>query len=97
MRSGHLVVDAHSHLMPYERQNHGGRDGRWTTEQQMERMDRFGLDVAVVIAHAWAGWVMDQYRQEHDLIAEEIAKHPYNPNNYLPLFRSGWEKRQPVA
>jgi galactonate dehydratase len=32
-----------------------------------------------------------------DLNYEEIAKHPYNPNNYLPLFRSGWEKRQPVA
>jgi galactonate dehydratase len=32
-----------------------------------------------------------------DLNYEEIAKHPYNPNNFLPLFRSGWEKRQPVG
>jgi galactonate dehydratase len=31
-----------------------------------------------------------------DLNYEEIRKHPYNPNNYLPLFRSGWERRQPV-
>lgn len=31
-----------------------------------------------------------------DLNYEEIAKHPYNPDNYLPLFRSGWEKREPV-
>jgi galactonate dehydratase len=31
-----------------------------------------------------------------DLNYNEIAKHPYNPNNYLPLFRSGWEKRKPV-
>lgn len=32
-----------------------------------------------------------------DLNYEEIAKHPYNPNNYLPLFRSGWERRAPVT
>jgi galactonate dehydratase len=31
-----------------------------------------------------------------DLNHEEMTKHPYNPNNYLPLFRSGWERRQPV-
>ncbi|MCW1968329.1 MAG: mandelate racemase/muconate lactonizing enzyme family protein [Anaerolineae bacterium] len=28
-----------------------------------------------------------------DLNYDEIAQHPYNPNNYLPLFRAGWEKR----
>lgn len=32
-----------------------------------------------------------------DLNYDELPKHPYNPNNYLPLFRSGWEKREPVA
>jgi galactonate dehydratase len=32
-----------------------------------------------------------------DLNYDEIAQHPYNPNNFLPLFRSGWEKRQPVG
>ena len=31
-----------------------------------------------------------------DLNYDEITRHPYNPNNYLPLFRSGWEKRKPV-
>lgn len=31
-----------------------------------------------------------------DLNYDEIIKHPYNPNNYLPLFRSGWEKRLTV-
>lgn len=31
-----------------------------------------------------------------DLNYEELAKHPYNPNNYLPLFRPGWERRQRV-
>lgn len=29
-----------------------------------------------------------------DLNIEEILKHPYQPGNWLPLFRQGWEKRQ---
>jgi len=32
-----------------------------------------------------------------DLNYDEIAKYPYNPNNFLPLFRAGWERRQPVG
>ncbi len=28
-----------------------------------------------------------------DLNVEEIAKHPYQPENYLPLFKAGWERR----
>ena len=31
-----------------------------------------------------------------DLNYDEIAQHPYNPSNFLPLFRSGWERRKPV-
>jgi galactonate dehydratase len=29
-----------------------------------------------------------------DLDYDEIARHPYNPSNFLPLFRQGWEKRE---
>jgi galactonate dehydratase len=29
-----------------------------------------------------------------DLNIEEIRKHPYQQENYLPLFKPGWEKRQ---
>lgn len=29
-----------------------------------------------------------------DLDVEEIAKHPYQQENYLPLFKPGWERRQ---
>jgi galactonate dehydratase len=29
-----------------------------------------------------------------DLNVEEIAKHPYQQENYLPLFKPGWERRQ---
>ncbi len=32
-----------------------------------------------------------------DLNYEEIARHPYNPDNFLPLFRQGWERRRPVT
>jgi len=28
-----------------------------------------------------------------DLNIEEIARHPYSPENYLPLFKPGWERR----
>ena len=31
-----------------------------------------------------------------DLNYEEISRHPYNPSNFLPLFRQGWERRKPV-
>jgi galactonate dehydratase len=29
-----------------------------------------------------------------DLNIEEILKHPYQQENYIPLFKSGWERRQ---
>jgi galactonate dehydratase len=32
-----------------------------------------------------------------DLNYDEIAKHPYNPDNFLPLFRAGWERRKAVT
>jgi galactonate dehydratase len=31
-----------------------------------------------------------------DLNYDLLAEHPYNPNNFLPLFRQGWEKREAV-
>ena len=29
-----------------------------------------------------------------DLNIDEIARHPYEQEHFLPLFRSGWERRQ---
>ncbi len=29
-----------------------------------------------------------------DLNIEEIRRHPYQQENYLPLFRRGWERRE---
>jgi galactonate dehydratase len=45
------------------------------------------------------GFIMlegDQPGWGTDLNYEEIGKHPYNPNNFLPLFRQGWERRKTV-
>lgn len=32
-----------------------------------------------------------------ELNLDEIAKHPYDPGHWLPLFRQGWEKRERVV
>ena len=32
-----------------------------------------------------------------DLNLEEIARHPYRAENFLPLFRPGWEMRRTQA
>jgi galactonate dehydratase len=29
-----------------------------------------------------------------DLHFEELAKHPYHPHNFIPLFKPGWERRE---
>jgi galactonate dehydratase len=29
-----------------------------------------------------------------DLKLEELEKHPYRPENFLPLFKPGWERRE---
>jgi predicted TIM-barrel fold metal-dependent hydrolase len=75
VRDGMLVVDAHCHIEP-EGHDMFGRTGRVTTEEQLVRMDMYGIDLAIVIAHAWAGWTIPQYRALHDLIAKEVAKQP---------------------
>lgn len=72
MRDGLLVFDAHTHIAPHPHMM-GSRQGYLPTSALVERMDRFGIDFAIVIAHAWAGWTMDDYRREHDEVAEEIA------------------------
>ena len=29
-----------------------------------------------------------------DLVPEEVSQHPYRQEHYIPLFRSGWERRE---
>ena len=47
------------------------------------------VDGYITLADDLEGWGTD-------LNYEEIAKHPYNPHNFLPLFRQGWERRKSV-
>jgi galactonate dehydratase len=46
-------------------------------------------DGAIELSDDLVGW-------GSDLNLEAMAAHPYNPNNFLPLFREGWEKRERV-
>ena len=32
-----------------------------------------------------------------DLVLEEAVKHPYSQEHFLPLFKSGWERRRQAA
>jgi galactonate dehydratase len=45
------------------------------------------VDGYVTLGEGRVGWGTD-------LDYDEIARHPYNPNNLLPLFRAGWERRE---
>ena len=76
MRDGMIVVDAHTHIGLGEHVLHG-RDGRFSAEDHIARMDVFGIDAAIVIAHAWARWTIEQYRHEHDAVAAAIGKFPH--------------------
>jgi len=76
MRDGCLVIDAHAHIEVHPRVVFGGRNAQMPTETLIAQMDSCGIDAALVIAHAWAGWTIDQYRDEHDLIADELSRHP---------------------
>ena len=76
MRDGYLVFDAHAHIEVRPRVVFGGRNGQMPTERLVAQMDDCGIDAALVIAHAWAGWTIDQYREEHDVVADEISRHP---------------------
>jgi predicted TIM-barrel fold metal-dependent hydrolase len=82
MRDGLLVVDAHAHIELEERGIFGGRSTRMSTPSKLDQMDRYGIDASWVIAHAWAGWTLDQYRHEHDAIAAEVA---VAPDRLFPL------------
>ncbi len=47
-------------------------------------------DGAIELSDSLVGWGAD-------LNYDELAEHPYNPDNFLPLFRDGWERRERVT
>jgi uncharacterized protein len=83
MRDGHPVVDAHVHVI------HGAIDSAFSepsgkasrspvisAEEAVARMDRYGVDQAVLIAHAWSDTSIEEMRREHDIIAADIRRYP---------------------
>ena len=79
MRDGIFVVDAHSHIM---RDDHmmgdppAQRSYRYTVEDMINRMNTYGIDLSIVIAHARYGWTIERFRKEHDDIMNDIKKYP---------------------
>lgn len=67
MREGFRLYDTHTHV---GRARHSGR--RFSADQLLAEMDRFGVDRAVVIPFP----VVDDYRREHDEIAAAVRAHP---------------------
>ena len=47
-------------------------------------------DGVIELSDSLVGWGAD-------LNYDELAEHPYNPDNFLPLFRDGWERRERVT
>jgi galactonate dehydratase len=68
-----------------------------------EIFDEFNVEwegrIAIPPARVVDGHIVIPERQglgiELDL--DEIARHPYQDTAYLPLFRPGWERRDPVV
>lgn len=79
MREGFFVADAHAHIFREDELMGippAVRSYKYTVEDMIARMDRWGIDLSVVIAHARFGWTMERFREEHDAIMSDIQKHP---------------------
>lgn len=79
MRNGFFVVDAHAHIFNDDELMGippAVRSYLYTVEDMIERMNQWGIDLSVVIAHARFGWTIERFRVEHDAIMKDIKKHP---------------------
>lgn len=83
MRDGLFVVDAHNHVIRGsidvtfdEPSGRASRSPAISPERLIERMDEYGIDKSVLIAHAWSNTSLPQLRKEHDEIAADIHTHP---------------------
>ncbi|MCI0391584.1 MAG: amidohydrolase family protein [Acidobacteria bacterium] len=67
MKDGFRIFDTHAHI------GHGlHHNRRYSAEQLLEAMDRFGVDRSVVIPFP----VVEDYREAHDEIARAVKAHP---------------------
>lgn len=68
-----------------------------------EMFDEFNVEwegrIAIPSAHVVDGYIEipDRPGLGVELDLEEISRHPYQETAYLPLFRPGWERRDPVV
>lgn len=83
MREGHFVVDAHVHVIRgaidstfSEPSGRASRSPAISAEEVVARMDRYGIDKSVLIVHAWSDTSIEELRHEHDIVAEDIQRHP---------------------
>lgn len=83
MRDSCLVIDAHTHVIRgaidsafAESSGRANRSTVISVEELAARMDCYGIDKAVLIAHAWSDSSIEYIRHEHNLIAEDIQRFP---------------------
>lgn len=83
MRHGHYVIDAHNHVIEggidttfSEPSGKANRSPEMTTETLIRRMEYYGIDKSVLIAHAWSNTPIEGIRHEHDLVMSKIKVDP---------------------
>src|ERR1041385_8584967 len=68
-----FVADAHTHV--FRQPTHiYRRPILFTADDLIGYMDRFGVDLSIVIARPTAPVTVDELRREHDLLAEDVAR-----------------------
>lgn len=83
MRDGFFAVDAHNHVIRgtidstfAEPSGRASRSPAISPETVIARMDEYGIDMSILIAHAWSNTTIPQLQKEHDEIAADIAAYP---------------------
>jgi len=74
MIDGMLAIDAHCHIGDMKGERHGIR--RFTSEDLIARMDRHGIDLAVVCSLISPLWEPDDFIQGNDRVIAAVREYP---------------------
>lgn len=74
MIDGMLVIDAHCHIGESKVERNGVR--RFTAEDLLARMDRNGVDRAVVCHLIFPLWEPEEFVRGNDLVVEAVRRYP---------------------
>ncbi len=74
MIDGMLVIDAHCHIGELKRERHGIR--RFTVDDLIARMDRNGIDKAVVCHLISPLWEQDEIRKGNNVVVDATWQYP---------------------